>query len=704
MKNNLVEELFDKSKAYRMGILCTYSLNIDFLENYLLKLDGLSNCTNLCVFTDRKVYNSHFDLNSISRSRWINKRYLLTPINTSGVFHPKLYVLASEKEVRIGIGSANLTREGLAGNLEIASVFVITEKDKAYAGLLKECLSFLGDVAMLSGSTCANEGVNEFIEYIDKFMTDEEGDLHLINNLNISIASQVVDKLKNSTVNSIYAISPFYDKNLSAHKFFLKQYPNAEHRIYIQQGKSNFPVENYHVCKQNTKVYIYKQQDRYMHGKALIFKTTEGIFLLTGSANYTSSALLSSKKTGNIETSLFGKISNDICIGLLEPDGMKATLLKEIQNLKTTPIFDLDLGNNHDIDNWLIEAFILNNQLNITLNESVDLIPKKIIINDNNSYKYNYTNYMTLDYINKSDVKFIHIEGENSTGEIVLSSKVWVINLNKNHEISDKKKPYVNNPMQLRDQLRNIIENGTEQELIDYLLMFNIPLDLVINNIGNRGLKPIASKGNVFGELISQRAGWWKNSNLNDAVKSFLESSYNKLCSHYHNIQLNKLGNFMLIMGTMFGMMEVINDYIVSTHRKNPIEANDWRIIREYYDLFLEYINDTLELVWLSDDEYPSFERMINDAIKQDQQKLLGNIVSFKDFIQKMGYEIQFDQCYKVSKKIIHSINIYIEKGKIRTSNGTIVAPVLANNGIKDQYIINRDAICRYIITLIKEN
>jgi hypothetical protein len=208
--------------------------------------------------------------------------------------------------------------------------------------------------------------------------------------LNISVASQVVEKLKNYTVNSIYAISPFYDKDLSAHKFFLKQYPNAVHRIYIQQGKSNFPVENYHECKQNTKVYLYKQQDRYMHGKALIFKTTDGIFLLSGSANYTSSALLSIKKTGNIETSLFGKITNDICSGLLEPDGMKATLLKEIQNLKTTPISDLDLGNNHEIDNWLIEACIVNNQLNITLNESVDLIPKKIIINDNSSYKYNY--------------------------------------------------------------------------------------------------------------------------------------------------------------------------------------------------------------------------------------------------------------------------------------------------------------------------
>ena len=44
---------------------------------------------------------------------------------------------------------------------------------------------------------------------------------------------------------------------------------------------------------------------------------------------------------------------------------------------------------------------------------------------------------------------------------------------------------------------------------------------------------------------------------------------------------------------------------------------------------------------------------MINDAIKQDQQKLFGNIVSFKDFIQKMGYEIQFDQCYKVSSILL---------------------------------------------------
>jgi hypothetical protein len=232
--------------------------------------------------------------------------------------------------------------------------------------------------------------------------------------------------------------------------------------------------------------------------------------------------------------------------------------------------------------------------------------------------------------------------------------------------------------------------------------MFNIPLDLVNYNIGIRGFKPLESKGNVFGDLISQKATWLKNPTLFEAVKGFLESSYNKLLSHYNDIQLNKLSNFMLIMGTMFNMMEVINDYIVSTHRKNPIDAIDWKIMRDYYDLFLEYINDTFELVWLSDEEYESFEVLVDDVIKEDQQGLLGNIVSFKDYIQKIGYEVQLDQCYKTSNKIIYYINMYLEKGKILTTNRSIVATVLSNNGIKDQYIIKRKLISKFVNDLSK--
>lgn len=703
MKNNLIDELFDKSKAYRMGILCSYSLNIEFLENYLLKLDGLSNCTNLCIFTDRKVYNSHFDFNIMSRPRWINKRYLLTPIDTSGVFHPKVYILASEKEVRIGLGSSNLTREGLAGNLEIDSIFIITQKDRRYSGLLRECLIFLHDIALLSGSSYALDSVNKFIEYVEMFTSDVGGDIHLLDNLSYSITAQVQEKLKNYQINSIYAISPFFDKDLSVLKYFMKQYPNADNRIYIQQGKTNFPIVKYLDCSEGTKLFLYKQQERYMHGKAIIFKTTGGIYLLSGSANYTHSAMLSCGLSSNIETSLFGKIDDKVCSELLEPGGLKPVLLRDLKMLQTSPALDQEVSNTIEIVNWLIEAYIEDNRLNIILNTELNLIPQKVIINDDTGHKYSYKDKMILDNINKSDLKYIQIEGENVNGEVRLSSKVWIIDLNINQGANGKKKYYVNNPIRLTEQLRNIIENGTEQDLIDYLMMFDIPLDLAINNIGNKGLKPIDSKGNVFGELVMQKSGWWRNQDLFIAVKYFLENSYIKLGSHYNNIQLNKLGNFMLILGTVFSVIEVINDYIVSSHRKNPLEANDWRIMREYYDLFLEYINDIFELVWLSDDEYLSFERIVDEAIKQDQQRLLGGIVSFKDYIKKMGFEMQINQCYKVSKKILHYINMYLEKGRILTVKGTIVKPVLADNGIKDQYIIHRNSIGNFIDKLINE-
>jgi HKD family nuclease len=699
MKNNLIDELFDKSKTYRMGILCTYSLNIDFLENYLLKLNGLSNCGYISIFTDRKIYNSLFDINKTSKPRWINKRYLLTPIDVSGVFHPKLYLLASDKEVRIGIGSANLTREGLAGNLEITSVFSVTNKDKSYIGLLIDCLKFLRELTNLSGSEYAKQNLEEFVHYIEALLSDEGCDLQLLHNINDSIMSQIEYRLSGNIVNSIYVISPFFDKELAVYRQLAKLYPDADISMYIQQSKSNFPVSNYKLENEKAKIHLFMQQDRFIHGKGIIFKTSAGLFLLSGSANFTNSALMVSSKLGNIEIAIWGKITDNVFGNLLEPAGYQATFLTNILNLKVTLLEDKETGASIEVDNWLIESSILNDILCTKLNGNLDLLPLYLIINDN--IKCSYDNNLPLDKINKSEILYIHVEGNDLSGNRVRSSKIWVINLFKHHDYSDKKKYYVSNPDQLTESLKDIINDGTEQDLIDYLLLFNIPLELVLKNINNLGFRPLISKGNVFGELISQKSIWWKSPSLFDAVKYFLESNFNKLCIHYDNIQLDKLGNFILIFGTIFCMMEVINDYIVSLHFKNPINADDWRLMRGYYDLFLKYIHDTIELLCINNNnEYISFEETVNGAIREDQQNVLGSIRSFREYLQKMGYSTQMGQCCKISKKIIYSINRYIEKGKIQTGNGSIVNPVLSSNGINDQFILERGEINIMVDTL----
>lgn len=703
MRNNLVYELFDKRKNFQMGVFCTYSLNLDFLENYLLNLGGVENCSDLCVFTDREIYTSNFNINSSSKPKWINKRYLVIPVDTKGVFHPKLYLLASDKMVRIGVGSANLTREGIANNLEIVSIFEITEKDRTYSGLLKECVSFLHDLAIKSQSSSAIGSITNFISFTNHLIHGEqEPNIQFLHNFKQPILTQVFEKLNDSKVTTINVISPFFDRNLKVHGFLQNKYPDALFTIYIQQGKSNFPVEKYDTYKDKTSIYVYREQDRYIHGKALIFETDKGIYLLTGSTNYTESALLSSNLTGNIETVIFGEINPDTVKDLCEPKGISIIELTDINNLKVTPDEKRFESEEGIIQDWLVEVLYRNNHLEITLNENRKLNPTHIVINDNENAKIEYDSKISTKDLNKTDITYAHIEGLDKNKQTVKSDKVWIINLEKERKSTGSRRLYISDPDQITGILQDLIANGSEEELIEYLLRFDIPLDLVGFRVGGNIPGAMESKGNLFGELIQQSKSAFRNPGVFKAAQQFLSTNFNKLTKHYDDVQLNKLDNFMLIYGTMFNMIRVFNDYIVSNYKRNPIDDSDWSRIRDYYDLMLQYIEKTLRLLWENDDN-KSFEKLVNNAIKKDNQQLIGTISSFKSFIVKREYDSYYKSSLINSRLIIKQLNKYIEKGKIKTVFGTFVDAPVSDNGLKDNYINKRMRILKLVNTLVRD-
>lgn len=702
MNNNLVDELFDKRKNFQIGIFCTYSLNFDFLENYLLNLNGVGNCSKLCVFTDRGIYNNNFNSTSSSKPKWINKRYLVIPVDTKGVFHPKLYLLASEKMVRIGIGSANLTREGIASNLEIVSIFEVSEKDKTYSGLLKECVTFLHELAIRSQSSSAIESITNFISLTSHLLHGIQKPIELVHNLEEPIMTQVIEKLKRLKVTSIKVISPFYDKNLKVHQFLQKIYPEIPFTIYIQQGKSNFPVDKYEQFKENTSLYVYREQDRYIHGKALIFETETGIYLLTGSINYTESALLTNNFIGNVETAIFGKIDRNTVNELCEPKGISIIPLTDIANLQVTNFEEHIHSEKGVISDWLIEVVYINKQLEITLNDSRKLEPMYIILDDKENEKIEFNSKISIKDFTKSEIAYAQIEGFDNNKQTVRSGKVWIINHEKAVVHKGKKRLFINDSDQITEILLDLIKNGSEEELIEYLLRFDIPLDLVGFRDGVKIPEAMESKGNVFGQLIQQSNSSFITPGVFKAAQQFLSTNFNKLNRHYDEVQLNKLDNFMLIYGTIFNMMRVFNDYLVNIYKKNPIDASDWSMMRDYYDLMLEYIDKTLSLLWVSYDN-KSFEDKVNDAIKMDNQELLGNISSFKSFIIKREYCLQYKSSLINSRIILKKLNRYMEKGKIKTVFGTLVNAPVANNGIKDIYINKRKRILKLVNMLLND-
>ena len=48
---NLVDAIFSKNLPFEAAVLCTYGLNLNFFENYLMKLDALYGCESICVLT-----------------------------------------------------------------------------------------------------------------------------------------------------------------------------------------------------------------------------------------------------------------------------------------------------------------------------------------------------------------------------------------------------------------------------------------------------------------------------------------------------------------------------------------------------------------------------------------------------------------------------------------------------------------------------
>lgn len=700
MKNSLIDELFDRGKAYTAGILCTYSLDIEFLENFLLRLDGFTNCSDLCIFTDRNVYEKLFEDGKSINYRWINKRYFLIPIDVHGVFHPKIYILASEKYARIGIGSANLTREGLSSNLEVASVFEVNSKDKAFSSVLNDIVKFLNDLVAYSESTIAHRFISSFNEIIQGLKEDnEDKSIHVLHNLNDSILLQAKKLMSQQKVNAIKVFSPFYDKKMMVYRQLKKNYPMASIQFYIQQGKTNFPVDEFKLLDETSTQYIIKNHERYMHGKVLIFDTESGFYVLTGSSNFTSAALLSSKKSGNIELSLFGSVKKGLVNEIINPAGYKPIVLRNFDNLETmSAVQDEQIQNDIQIiKDWLIEVLLSDNHMHIGLRKKEGLTPTHIFFNGNKKNGIKYSEKIELGGIKKTDVIYSQVQGIDKNGNYIESGKVWVIDLNANAGSVSRKRYTITDPTQITDILKGIIENGTEEELIEYLYRFNIPLDLSGIFSRRQGLRAMESLGNIFGRITAQQRHIWNSPNLLDAVKYFLGTHYKKLQQHHEDVQLNHINNFMLIFSTIFGMMETIHELILlDNDYKSPIKATDWSMMRNLYDTFLQYSSTVLNLLWLQDKTNESYENRVNMARENDSQKMLGSISRFKEYIFKMDYDYYLKPCYQTVKSMCWNVDNYIRNGSVLTLYGKKVRPPVSRNGYSDNYIRKRVDIYKY--------
>lgn len=325
-------------------------------------------------------------LRESGKSTLAGTRYLIDSVLVSGkTFHPKTIVACSEKEIKIIVGSANLTYAGFSKNAEISSVVTIPfEKRFEYPILYDVCgfLSSLREYINSKPHRKALDGLLEKINVNSKVSNVETPQDRLLHNLKEAIIDQVRELIQDD-VTKVTIISPFFSQEISLYNKVANDFTeNIE--FIVQTGSNNLPVKvlkNWRHHSQLCFSSVVFRDNRYLHGKAFFFFTNSEVFALTGSANFTESALLHpTGKGGNIEASLFKRAKLGYFKYLFNPDLLK---LKTINLMEVKPVIETSVIPTVS-DFRILEAGIVGDKLEISFDYKLVGDPLKVKVHIDN--------------------------------------------------------------------------------------------------------------------------------------------------------------------------------------------------------------------------------------------------------------------------------------------------------------------------------
>lgn len=303
-KINLIDlqkgRLFDPEFKFNHSCVLTYTIDLSLYEKLLWHFLA-SGSTNNILIADKnqllKAQNSQAKFLSYDSSV-----YVFHGASTKHIFHPKSILFVGDTEIRLFIGSGNLTMSGLSTNQEL--YFEFTTMNETHRQAISDFLQYLKRFINTENLdlTTLNRLIRLFSAAVlvqKQYEIPVQSSVSFIHNLDRPIIDQVHDLV--STCKSLTIISPFYDKDFKA-IHMLKDLFTPEVQVYLQPEYTNFNKEKY--SAEEFPVFNHNLDTRSLHAKMFIFEEENEITLLYGSPNCTFPALFSTAKNGNTEIAI----------------------------------------------------------------------------------------------------------------------------------------------------------------------------------------------------------------------------------------------------------------------------------------------------------------------------------------------------------------------------------------------------------------
>ena len=327
----------------RVAILTTYDLDLKYLEgvilpmlvgvdiaaadlesqtekwkDYLLELRTRLRNSDVLVLADK----GRFDF---STKKGLETYELLFAENYPA-FHPKLFLLAFDRDFRMAVSSANITESGFHSNLEVLWM-ASTEFGDRFEQAGSDALDFLSCVAQREWPS--SRVFKEILGKLRKRIPTGRGHAQLLHSERaLSLLKQWKHKIgRHRSIEDLHIVSPFFDQGGRMGPLSEFGRPNVHLYLTERPGKSK-PEYRLALSKQtlariqpkccviSNRWMVGQGQDsgakkkavdiktRVLHAKIYAAKSGKFGWVLLGSPNFTNRALLAAGGQRNAETAI----------------------------------------------------------------------------------------------------------------------------------------------------------------------------------------------------------------------------------------------------------------------------------------------------------------------------------------------------------------------------------------------------------------
>ena len=327
---NLLDVLEGRNWSIQQAIQTTFPFDPQFYSSYVRPRLRKRNCDLPLVLVDGSRYEKE-----ITSSDWsaapIGTDYLLEPVATRGVFHPKINLFASDRSVYYTISSANLSLEEYckAAQIGYADGFQknTLTNEPAQVGesyfIAKDVRDFFTEVIDQDGLVTGQDARNYITETVETLSwLDEEVDTdsfdgvdrttRFLSNISEPILSQALAQLNErdwiGNISRARLYAPFYGTPDVLQRIATQL--NADQLdLLVEEESTALEVTGLPEALDDVDYTVRRMEaqhaTRWVHAKFMMLEGDWGRACLYGSPNMTSTALMNSSTGGNIEAALF---------------------------------------------------------------------------------------------------------------------------------------------------------------------------------------------------------------------------------------------------------------------------------------------------------------------------------------------------------------------------------------------------------------